>query len=450
MASSRRGPVRPLAGVGHLVRAFRNLVDVWPADVFEAPVVEGRLLGKPITYVVDPECIRILLMDEAHKLVRDEAMTRSLAPILGTGLLTSDGETWRAQRRTTAPSFRPEHVRSFVPAMSRAAEATRRRWQEHGGRSVIDLQSEMMQTALEVVTTTIVSGEEGFDSVRFGQALDTYLGQTNWKIAYGVAGVPDWLPHPHSFAGARAAHTLRAMTSQVIERRRRSGVIGDDLLGMMLTATDPETGDMFSDERLIDNLLTFVMAGHETTALAMAWAFRLLADHPAVERRVLDEIASLPAPIDAPDTVDRLVYTRQVVLEAMRLFPPAALMVRRATEALRVGDVCIPAGRSVHIPIYALHRHRRLWSNPDEFDPDRFDPELHKLRHRFAFLPFGGGRRVCIGMGLAMTECLVVLATLLPHVHFRPLTPALPRTHLRVTLRPVGGLPVAVMAREGA
>ena len=427
--------------------AFRNVVEAWPSDVYEASVVEGRLLGRTITYVIDPEHIRTLLVNEAHKLVRDEAMTRSLAPVLGTGLLTSDGQTWQAQRRITAPTFRPERIRSFIPAITRAAEATRRRWQ--GGRPgrVIDLQSEMMRTTLDVITATTVSGEEGFDPAAFGAALDAYLGQTNWKIAYGIAGAPTWLPHPGSMTGMRASRTLRSMTSRVIQQRRRSGKQNDDLLGMMLTATDPDTEETFDDERLIDNLLTFVMAGHETTALAIAWTLRLVAGHPAVEQRVLDEIASLTSPLDAADTLDELVYTRQVLLEAMRLFPPAALLVRRAKEELWLGDTRIPAGRSIHVPVYALHRHRRLWTHPDTFDPDRFEPDLHRSRHRFAFLPFGGGRRVCIGMGLAITECLVVLATLLPHIRLHPVQPDLPQTHLRVTLRPVGGLPVTVEPR---
>lgn len=439
----RRSPTPPIAKrVGRLFTTFRNLLEVWPDDVYEADIVQGSLLGQPITYVVNPEYLRILLKDEAHKLVRDDAMTRALEPALGAGLLTSDGRAWQAQRRVVAPAFRPERVRTFIPAMVGAAERTLRRWQDGARESVVDLQAEMMRTSFDAIIGTIVSDEGDINSLAFGAAMDTYLGQTNWKMAFGILGAPGWLPHPGSLAGKRAARTLRAMVSDVIRQRRRRGQAGDDLLGTMMTASDPETGEPFDDQWLIDNLLTFVMAGHETTALVIAWALRLIAGHPETRQRILDEVASTPSFLADPLAVDQLAYTRQVVFETMRLFPPAALLVRRTAESVRLGDFDIPAGRSIHIPVYALHRHRRFWDDPDKFDPDRFDPERHQSRHRFTFLPFGGGRRVCVGMGMAVTECLVVLATLLPHVDFEPLGPTLPRTHLRVTLRPVGGLQV--------
>ncbi|MGI4806962.1 MAG: cytochrome P450, partial [Janthinobacterium lividum] len=382
-----------------------------------------------------------------HKLVRDDAMTRALEPALGTGLLTSDGRVWQAQRRVVAPAFRPERVRTFIPAFVGAAERTLQRWQNGSRESIVDLQAEMMRTAFDAIIGTIVSDEKGLDSPAFGAAMDTYLGQTNWKMALGIFGAPGWLPHPGSLAGKRAARSLRSMMTDVIWQRRRRGQASDDLLGTMMTATDPETGNTFDDQWLIDNLLTFVMAGHETTALVIAWALRLIAGHPEIRQRILDEVASTPSFLADPLALDQLTYTRQVVFETMRLFPPAALLVRRTTESVCLGDVHIPAGRSIHIPVYALHRHRRFWDDPEKFDPDRFDVGSQQCRHRFTFLPFGGGRRVCVGMGMAVTECLVVLATLLPHVDFEPLRPTLPRTHLRVTLRPVGGLPVLLRLR---
>ena len=428
--------------VGGLVTTFRNLLEAWPDDVYKADIVRSSLLGRPITYVIKPEYLRILLKDEAHKLVRDDAMSRALEPALGAGLLTSDGQVWQAQRRVVAPAFRPERVRTFIPAIVEAAERTLRRWQVSSRESVIDLQAEMMRTSFDAIIGMIVSDQESIDSRAFGAAMDTYLGQTNWKMAFGIAGAPGWLPHPGSFAGKHAASTLRSMVSEVIQQRRRRGDVGDDLLGTMMKASDPETGNTFDDQWLIDNLLTFVMAGHETTALVIAWALRLIAAHPEIRQRILDEVANSSADLADPLAMDQLGYTKQVIFETMRLFPPAALLVRRTTDPIQLGDVHIAAGQSIHIPVYALHRQGRLWNDPEKFDPDRFDPEHQQARHRFTFLPFGAGRRVCVGMGMAITECLVVLATLLPHVDLVPLQPTLPRTHLRVTLRPVGGLPV--------
>jgi cytochrome P450 len=235
--------------------------------------------------------------------------------------------------------------------------------------------------------------------------------------------------------------------ARTVERRRARGEPGADLLGLLLQAKDPETGERLSDESLIDNLLTFVAAGHETTALALTWTLRVLADHPAVEARILDEIAGLGTD-PAPEALDRLAFTRQVVLEVMRLYPPAPLIVRRTAEEVRLGDTVIPAGESVHVPVYALHRHQSLWDRPDVFDPDRFAPELTASRDRYAYLPFGAGPRVCIGMGLALTECLVILATLLPAFRFVPAKAEMPATQFRVTLRPKGGMKMKVVPRH--
>ena len=442
-------PRLPLAqAIRNAATSFHNLVEAWPDEVYDQGLVQGRMLGRPITFVTDPELIQSLLVDQAHKLVREEAMTRSLQPAIGRGLLIADAHEWRTQRRTAAPAFRPDRIRDLVPAMAAAADATRRRWLAGGERQCLDLQTEMMQTAFDVIIATVISDEEGFDVAGFGQALDTYLGQTNWKMAFALMGVPAWVPHPRSVAGAKAARQLRAMAGHVIRNRRARGVDRPDLLGLLLTARDPETGEGMSEERLVDNLLTFVVAGHETTALAMAWTLRLLSDHPAVERRVLDEIALSSAAGQHPADLERLLYTKQVIFEAMRLYPPAALLVRRAAEQVSLGPVSVPPGGSIHIPVYAMHRHRRLWTDPESFDPSRFEAATVKQRHRYAFLPFGAGPRICIGMGLALTESLVVLASLLPAFQIRPAHSKAPETRFRVTLRPHGGLPVVVTTRR--
>ncbi len=430
--------------------AFVNMVDAWPEDVYREKVVAGRLLGRPVVYVVDPECVRALLVDDADRLVRDDAMSRALDPLLGAGLLTSDGAAWRAQRRTAAPAFRPDRVRSSVPAMAASAQALCEVWSAPGVGGVFDVQNAMMRASLDIIVSTMVSGDDGFGSKAFGAALHRYLGLSNWKIAYGVLGAPAWFPHPGFLACARAARDLRRMAARVIERRRSHGHPGDDLLGAVLSATDPETGSPLDDGQLIDNLLTFVVAGHETTALAMSWVLRLVAEHPAVERRLLEEMAAALRPGEDGFSVDALPYARQVVSEAMRLYPPAALLVRRASEEVRIGDVRVPPGGSIHIPVFALHRHSRIWDDAEAFDPDRFAPDRQRSRHRFAFLPFGAGPRVCIAGGMAVTECLVLLATLLPRFRFEAAGLVRPRARLRVTLRPVGGMPLRVTRRDGA
>jgi cytochrome P450 len=435
---------------GVLLTMLRSMVDAWPDEVYSQKIVETRLLGQRTHFVVDPSLVRSLLVDHAYSLEREAFMSRALSPALGTGLLTSDGALWRQQRRATAPVFRPDHIRTFVPGMAAAALATRDRWLANRHEpSPLDLTREMMRTAFDIIVTTMTSGEPGLDAVRFAAAMEDYLGQTNWKMAYVMLGLPAWLPHPGSRRGVAAAHELRNAVKGMIASRRARGVRRSDLLGLLLDARDPETDEPMPDDQLVDNLLTFVAAGHETTALALAWTFRLLADRPAVERKVLDEIAATGSDFTRePHLVDRLVYTKQVIQEAMRLYPPAPLMVRRTVREIHLGDTRIPAGRSVHVPIYALHRHRKIWSQPDTFDPDRFAPESQATRDRYAYLPFGAGPRVCIGMGMALTECVVVLATLLPAFRMRATSSVMPEARFRVTLRPEGGMPMYIEPRD--
>lgn len=433
-----------------LATMVRSMIEAWPNDVYTRPLVTTRFLGKRTIYVCEPRHIRSLLVDQADALEREPFMLRALAPALGSGILTADGLHWRAQRRTAAPMFRPDRVRSFVPAMTRAADATRMRWLNGESSAVVrDILPEMMRTTFDVIVATMISDDSQLEVEPFGRAIDAYLGQSSWKIALSMLNAPVWTPHPGARAGAAAARYLRGEVARTVARRRTRGEPGTDLLGLLLQAEDPETGRPLSSDSLVDNLLTFVAAGHETTALALTWTLRMLAEHPEAERRVLDEICNFGADLASdPTAADRLVYTRQVLLEVMRLYPPAPLIVRRATADIQLGDRTVRAGDSVHVPVYALHRHHSLWDKPEAFDPDRFSPALVVSRDRYAYLPFGAGPRVCIGMSLALTECLVILATLLPAFRFIPVEAAMPTAQFKVTLRPKGGMKMKIGPRH--
>lgn len=434
-----------------LATMVHSLIEAWPAPVYTQPVVTTRFLGTRTTYVCDPRLIHNLLVDQAGSLERERFMLRALTPALGSGILTADGAHWREQRRTAAPMFRPDRVRSFVPAMAEAARATRARWLADASPGTVrDILPEMMRTTFDVIVATMVSGDSRLEVGPFGRAIDTYLGQTGWTIALAMLNMPGWTPHPGRQAGAEAARYLRRSVAETVARRTARGEPGSDLLGLLLQARDPETGQPLSDESIIDNLLTFVAAGHETTALALTWTLRMLAEHPEIENRVLAELVSVEGDrVADPEAVDGLTYTRQVVMEVMRLYPPAPLIVRRATADIGLGDRTIRSGESVHVPVYALHRHDMLWDAPQRFDPDRFSPEAVAARSRYAYLPFGAGPRVCIGMGLALTECLVILATLLPAFRFVPAKREMPAAQFRVTLRPKGGMGMKIVARHG-
>jgi cytochrome P450 len=220
-------------------------------------------------------------------------------------------------------------------------------------------------------------------------------------------------------------------------------VARNDLVTLLLQARDPETGQSMTDREIADNLITFITAGHETTALALTWTFYLLSLYPEAEARIRAEIESVTGGgALAAEHIDQLAYTRQVISEAMRLYPPAPVVVRTAMRDLQLGDEPVEKGTLVYVPIYAVHRHEKLWHKPDSFDPDRFRPEIVKGRHRYAYLPFGAGPRICIGMSFALIEATVILAELVRATSLRLRPDYVPELKMRITLRPAAGMPM--------
>jgi cytochrome P450 len=231
----------------------------------------------------------------------------------------------------------------------------------------------------------------------------------------------------------------------IVERRRRSAQLADDLLGRLLAARDPETGEPMGDENLVDNLLTLLEAGHETTAKALTWCLYLLARAPEWQQRVREEVIAVTggAPVDGSH-IDKLALTQRVLKEAMRLYPPAPVLSRLSPKATTLGGHELKAGTNIVMPIFAIHRHRRLWEDPDRFDPDRFLPDREARYWRTQFMPFGAGPRICIGMSFAMAEATAILATLVRGARFEWDGKHLPEPVSRVTLRPKGGMPLKV------
>ncbi|MYZ46741.1 cytochrome P450 [Propylenella binzhouense] len=443
-------PKAPLSRAALLRTLVRNPLEVWPEAAFDQAIGSERLFGRQTVSVFDPDLIRTVLVDEADAFRKGEVVLRTLGPALGNGILTSDGADWRRQRRTAAPIFRHERILGFVPAMIAAAERTAARWRAFPDGTVVDVADAMMRTTFDVVVETMLSGAGDIDVSGFSRAITDYLDPIGWQAAFSLLGAPRWMPHPGSRRAAAARRYLRAELGRVIAERRRSPVPRDDLIELLLAACDGDTGRRMGDEELADNLLTFVTAGHETTALALTWSLYLLGGSPATEARVRQEIHAEMPPGAAvtPAAVERLPFTRQVILEAMRLYPPAPLIVRKAVRPVRIGPVAVEEGARVQVPVYVVHRHRALWAAPDRFDPGRFAPEAAKARHRYAYLPFGAGPRICIGMGFALLEATAILAVLLRTARLEPLPGHAPYPVLKITLRPRGGLPMRV--RSGA
>ncbi|RYC32083.1 cytochrome P450 [Lichenibacterium minor] len=438
-----------LSTLGVLARLLRDPLSALPPEVHTAPVVEARFAGGQRLYLLDPALIQDALVRHADDLTKTSDIRRVLGPALGDGLLTAEGAHWRWQRRGAAPAFAPGRLAGFLPAMIAAADATARRWAALGEGAVVDIGHETTVTTFDIIVSTMLSGGAGLDVARVERSVSDYLAPAGWMFAIGVLGLPAWTPHPGRRRALAAARWFRGAIRDAVARRRAEPGGGGDLVTMLLGGADPETGRAMTDGELADNIATFIAAGHETTANGLAWAFHLLSRHPDQEERLVAEVQRVTGggPV-RPEHVEGLVLTRATFEEAMRLYPPAPLIARRARRGFPLGPARVEEGGVLVVPIHALHRHRLLWDEPERFDPDRFLPDRARARHRYSFMPFGAGPRVCIGAGFATLEAVAILAVLLRAFRVEGTTAAEPRPSMRVTLRPAAPIRMRLRARD--
>jgi len=420
-----------------LIRVIRNPLDALPAAAFYAPLVHTEVLGRQRFHIMDPALIHEALVGNSEALAKGPELRRSLGSALGEGLLTANGAHWKWQRQSAAPIFRHERLLTYLPAMLTAAAATRDRWLALPPGAEIDIGHEMMHTTFDIIVETMLSGRGTIDIAKIERAVTHYLEATGWLFALSLLNAPDWVPYPGRARANAAGRFLRDSINRIAAARRSAGSRSGDLIDFLLSASDPETGRAMTDGEVTDNLVTFIAAGHETTALGLAWTFDLLSRHPHHAERALAEIETVTGGgALEPAHIGQLSYTRQVFQEAMRLYPPAPIIARVATRPFTLAGRPVPAGSMIYVPIYAIHRHSALWDRPEEFDPDRFAPEPSKARHRYAYMPFGGGPRVCIGSGFAMLEGVAILAALLRGVRLTSVADEPPKPRMRLTLRP--------------
>lgn len=441
-------PARPL-GLLSLRTLMRNYIETVPRFAYDQNVTHFCTRMSDVLIVSDPDIIQELLVDKAEAFGRDPTTRRSFAPVIGnTALFLAEGADWRWQRRAVAPIFRHEMLLSFVPVFAAMAQRQVERWRKADRTVPTDAAAAMTRTTFEIIVEAMLGGSANLDADRYSRALTDNFGTIPWHIIYVMFSIPEWMPYPHRRRAMRSRDFLHRDIRRIVAARHFSQSSKPDLLNLMRAAHDPETGRTMSDDEIVANLLTFITAGHETTAVALTWALWLLAKDQVTQQRVFDEVKSVAAdqPIDAA-SVEGLAFCRQVIQEAMRLFPPAPGIARISKAAVKIGNMQFSASTRIHIPVFALHRNAGLWDNPDAFDPDRFAPELVKARRRFAFLPFGGGPRVCIGGGFAMLEAAAILATIIRAFRLDPVAGHKPKPVARVTLRPAGGMPLLITER---
>lgn len=405
-------------------------------------MVAGRFLWFRSFVINDPDGIRRVLRDHAANYPKSPILRRILVPSLGQGLVTSEGETWRRHRLLIAPCFDRHHLAAYASIMTAAARDLAAEWSQLAPGTVVDVSAAMMTLTAQIICRTMFSTDAGDIVGLFEASVE----------ALQVAAQPnllDLLGAPEPIAGCfrlrrvqREMAPLDAAINRLIAARLAAPTLGSDLLGTLLSARDDATGQGLSSDEVRDELVTFFLAGHETTALALTWTWYLLSLHPAAEAKLQEELREvLGSRTPTQEDAERLVYTRMVLQESLRLYPPAySISSRRAVADDEVSGTRIPKGSYVFVMPWVLHRHRSLWKDPERFDPERFEPEASAARNRYAYLPFSAGPRVCIGAGFAMLEATLLLATLAQRFQPRlaPGFPVVPQG--LVTLRAAHGM----------
>ncbi|MEI9991193.1 MAG: cytochrome P450 [Rhizomicrobium sp.] len=424
----------------------RNAVAAWGERAYNALYVYDRNWIQDFLLLNDPEGVKHVLLDNAANYRKSRQVQRTTGPALGNGLFNADGESWKFQRRTTAPTFSMRHVADFAAPMARVTQKALQRWDALADGATIDAAEEMMRVTYAIITHTMFSDDVRIDYAALAEKFVTYIDTLGRLDLLTTLGMPAWAPTPKRLKAQGAVRFFRREIGALIARRKAliaadPAAAPNDLLTLLLTTRDPEGGALFGEAEVYDNAMTFILAGHETTANALAWTLYLLSQFPDIEARVAEEVRA------ADGDPAHMPYTRQVLEESLRLYPPAPFISRDSIGPDRIGEIDIRGGTSVLISPWLIQRHRKLWDAPDYFDPDRFAPGRREAIPRFAYIPFGAGPRICIGMGFAMQEAMIVLGQILKRFKLN-LVPGHPVVPLaRLTLRPQFGLKMTVEKR---
>lgn len=418
--------------------AQRNILELIPEVATHLPILSGRT-GVRWHMVMDPTAMRHILKDNVDNYPKSPTTKNILQPAIGEGLFLAEGSHWRWQRRAMAPVFSMRNIQNLTPFMTAAAQASVDRFADANGQPV-DVFEEMITATFEVIADVCFSGAGEINRDGVHSAINSYIKQTAKLSVLDLIGAPGWIPRPGRIFKPNTLNNLKKVADQAISTRQVDGPKPvHDLLDLLLASADPDTQRTMTPEELRDNLLTFVIAGHETTALTLCWSLYLLAFDPSIQDRVRNEVRTvLNGRMASADDVKNLGYTKQVIEESLRLYSPAAFLSRKAIKADTLCGREVRAGDIIILPLYALHRHHLLWDNPHHFDPDRFAPG-HKI-DRYAYLPFVDGPRVCIGAQFAMSEAIIVLASLISRFEYSLVPGKDPKPTLVLTLRPANGI----------
>lgn len=424
------------------IKLFRqDILSGQPRRLYRAWMAEFRTLFFRSYMINQPDLIDIVLKERPDDFPKSDRIREGLRPLLGNSVFLTNGETWKRQRRIIDPAFEGGRLKDTFPAMLDAARSCVRRLQ-HAPDTEIEVEEITSHVAADVIFRTLFSVpiEQEIAAQVFEKFRDYQRAQPLLNLAAFVR-MPQWMPRLHSGRTRRNAREIRALIGQLTRDRAaaiRAGTAPDDLATKIMTTPDPETGRCFETEEMIDQVAIFFLAGHETSASALAWALYLMARYPDWQ----DKVAAEASALDQGDfaAMSRLRISRDVFREALRLYPPVPMMVRENTCPERFRNRDVPAGSQIVLSPWHLQRHERLWERPDEFDPARWHTENGRACQRQAFMPFSAGPRVCTGAGFAMVEGPLLLSMLLRHFRFDTIQGRVPVPVAHLTVRARDGI----------
>jgi cytochrome P450 len=420
----------------------RTAVYGWSEQAFRLPYMRRNILGFRIHIPLEPDDVQRVMLDNASNYGKPGVVKRLLAEAIGQGLLTSDGPLWREQRRIVAANFAPAAIDGLMPRFGEVGRAALEQWQP----GVRNIHAEATRATMGIISNTLFSGDSRLTSEAAMAHIAAALEGVSEARLQAMLGLPRMPWSRKGWAAGRGMNYLRETLEAVVRERLPDGG-PDDFLGRLIRGLNDRFEPKQAASLAVDNAMTFYLAGHETTANAVTWTLYLLSEQPALQDEAAAEaVAALAAGGDDPGLPERLPRLRAILDESLRLYPPAPRFDREALGPDRLGGEEVQKGDIVSIWPWLLHRHQALWDEPDAFDPDRFAGD-HK-RHRFQYIPFGGGARLCVGARFATAEALTLLAYWLSRWRFDPMPGREVRTHGMVTLRPAGGLPLVLSRRD--
>jgi cytochrome P450 len=462
VTKSKRSPPGPagLPLLGIAAEARKDTLGFFSRIAAEYDGVSILPIGMEKVFLLnDPDALEHVFVTNWRG-YRKSDFYNKVRPLFGNGIATSEGEFWRRQRQLMNPAFRRESLQRIGAIMRASTAAKVAEWRTHPGDHITNVSVEMTNLSLTIVMESLFGADAAEHTDAIAEAVDTMLEiceRRVWALP-DIHGLPI---SPLYWRHRRARATLDRIMYDIIERRCQTGEAGQDLLGMLLSARDPETGEGMTNEQLRDETTTLLVTGHESTANAIVWVFYTLAQHPEIEANVraeIEQVCGSETPID--DDLRHLTYQRMVINEVMRLYPPAWTVSRTALEDDVINGYSVPAGSSVMISPYVIHRNPRYWPDPDKFDPSRFLPEEQAKRPKFSYIAFGGGPRSCIGGNFAMMEMQIIITMLLqafrmdlapqPPIEREAVISIRPKQGIRFTTAPRQTVPDAVATAAAA